>query len=162
MMTIKSQERLLDFSRSISYLCSHKDFTYPYWSGCWQHRYCITKVGHWRKDVLEVHAPFCCNFFLQKIFPRLTSLFFNLYLHLKTLEKCFFLRRRVIHRDIIFRDRTYLVFCFIGCVVKFQAREAKNWPRSASSNPGNRACVLVLFLFFLFLPLLAFFLLYLY
>ena len=27
-------------------------------------------------------------------------------------------------RDIIFRDRTYLVFCFLGFLVKFQVREA--------------------------------------
>ena len=27
--------------------------------------------------------------------------------------------------NVIFRDRTYLVFCFLGCVVKFQAREAE-------------------------------------
>ena len=28
-------------------------------------------------------------------------------------------------RDIIFRDETDLVFCFLGCVVKFPSREAK-------------------------------------
>ena len=58
--------------------------------------------------------------------------------------------------DIIFRDQTCLVFCFLGCVVKFQAREANSWPRSASSNPGSRVCVLFVslsfFLSFLFLP----------
>ena len=32
----------------------------------------VTKVGHWRKDVLEDHAPFCFTF-LQKMFARLTS-----------------------------------------------------------------------------------------
>ena len=50
--------------------------------------------------------------------------------------------------DIIFRDRTCLVFCFLGCVVKFQAREANSWPRSASSNPGNRVCGIFVFLSF--------------
>ena len=55
---------------------------------------------------------------------------------------------RVFDRDIIFRDRTYLEFCFLGCVVKFQASEANSWRRSASSNPGNRVCVLFLFLSF--------------
>ena len=50
--------------------------------------------------------------------------------------------------DVIFRDRTCLVFCFLGCVGKFQAREANSWPTSASSNPGNRVCVLFVFLFF--------------
>ena len=67
--------------------------------------------------------------------------------------------------DIIFRDRTCLVFCFLGCVVKFQAREANSWPRSASSNPGNLvscAFCLPFFLFFFFsFLLLAFFLLHL-
>ena len=59
-------------------------------------------------------------------------------------------------RDIIFRDRWYLVFRFLGCVVKFQAREANNsWRRSTSSNPCKWVCVLFLFhsfLFFFFLP----------
>ena len=55
-------------------------------------------------------------------------------------------------RDIIFRDRRYLVFCFLGCVVKFQAREAYNnsWRRSTSSNPCKWVCVLFLFHSFLF------------
>ena len=39
-------------------------------------QYYMTKVGHWRKDVSEGHTLFCFNFFLQKIFARLTSLFF--------------------------------------------------------------------------------------
>ena len=58
----------------------------------------------------------------------------------------------------------YLVFCFLGCVVKFQASEANSWRRSASSNPGNRVCVLFLFLSFLYFSflLLAFFLLQFY
>ena len=72
---------------------------------------------------------------------------------------------RVFDRDIIFWDRTYLVFCFLGCVVKpFQASEANSWRRSGSSNPGNRVCVLFLFLSFFFFSFLlfAFFLLHLY
>ena len=68
---------------------------------------------------------------------------------------------RVIVPGIIFRDRTCLVFCFLGCVVKFQAREANSWPRSARSNRGNRVCVLFVFLssflFLFFFLLLAFF-----
>ena len=40
-------------------------------------------------------------------------------------------------RDIIFRDEMDLVFCFLGCVVTFPAREANSWPRRASSNLGN-------------------------
>ena len=58
-------------------------------------------------------------------------------------------------RDIIFIDRRYLVFCFLGCVVKFQAREANSRRRGTSSNPCNWVCVLFLFLsflFFFFLP----------
>ena len=52
----------------------------------------------------------------------------------------------MIDRDIILRDRTYLAFLFFGCVVKFQAREANSWGRRASLNPGNRVCVLFLYL----------------
>ena len=53
-------------------------------------------------------------------------LFFLSYLHFKPCEKCFFFQTvgRLIVRDIIFRYRTCLVFCFLGCVVKFQTREA--------------------------------------
>ena len=55
---------------------------------------------------------------------------FYLYLNLKPLEKCFFFRLQwvtgVRDRDIIFRDQTGLVFCFLGCVVKFLAREANS------------------------------------
>ena len=40
-------------------------------------------------------------------------------------------------RDIIFRDETDLVFCFLSCLVKFPALEANSWQRRASSNPGN-------------------------
>ena len=40
-------------------------------------------------------------------------------------------------RDIIFRDQMYLVFCFLGCVVKFPAREVNSWWRSAFPKPGN-------------------------
>ena len=48
-------------------------------------------------------------------------------------------------RDIIFRDETDLVFCFLGCVVTFPVREANSWRR--------RAVECVFFsLFFPFLP----------
>ena len=40
-------------------------------------------------------------------------------------------------RDMIFRDETDLVFCFLSCLVKFPALEANRWQRRASSNPGN-------------------------
>ena len=51
---------------------------------------------------------------------------------------------------LTFGDRTYLMFCFLGCVVEFQASEANGWRRSESSNPGNRVCVLFSLSFFLF------------
>ena len=56
----------------------------------------------------------------------------------------------MIDRDIILRDRTYLAFLFLGCVVKFQAREANSWGRSASLNSGNRVRVLFFFSVFSF------------
>ena len=40
-------------------------------------------------------------------------------------------------RDIIFRDETDVVFCFLGWVVTFPAREANSWRRRASVNPGS-------------------------
>ena len=50
-------------------------------------------------------------------------------------------------RDIIFRDETDLVFCFLGCVVTFPARESNSWRRRASSHPGNWVCVFFSFFF---------------
>ena len=56
----KSQERLLDheFSRSISFLFSHKDSSQRLMWALMMYRYYITKVRHW-KDVLEGHTLFC-------------------------------------------------------------------------------------------------------
>ena len=91
-----SQEGLLDFSRSISFFFFGRPqrFYLPLLlisRAGWRYGYYISKVGHWRKDGLEGHAPFCFTFFLQKIFARLNSLFLNLvYLHLKPREKYFF------------------------------------------------------------------------
>ena len=88
-----SQEGLLDFSRSISFFGRPQRFYLPLLlisRAGWRHWYYITKVGHWRKDGLEGHAPFCFPFFLQKIFVRLISLFYLVYLHLKPREKYFF------------------------------------------------------------------------
>ena len=51
-------------------------------------------------------------------------------------------------RDIIFRDEKDLVFCLLGCVVKFPARKANSWRRRASSNSGNLECVSFFFFFF--------------
>ena len=52
---------------------------------------------------------------------------FYLYLYLKPHEKCFFSDGGLRDRDIIFRDETDLVFCFLGCVITFSAREANSW-----------------------------------
>ena len=133
----KSQERLLDFIRSISLLLSHKDqFYLPLLVGLLAAPIIyITKVGHWRKDVLEGHD------IKVKIFADINETTWKVFLF-KTVG-------RVFDRDIIFRDRIYLEFSFLGYVVKLQ------------SNLGNRVCVLFLLLFFFFL-LLAFFLLHLY
>ena len=59
---------------------------------------------------------------------RLTPLFFTLICIWNRARSVSFKTTvgRVIDRDIIFRDRTYLVFFFLGCVVKFQAREANS------------------------------------
>ena len=92
---------------------------------------------------------FCFNFLLQKIFARLTLIFFSLFSS-ETVREVFLFQTvgRVIVPDIIFRDRTCLVFWCLGYLVKFQAREANSWPRSASLNPGNRVCLLFVFLSF--------------
>ena len=126
--------------------------TFISWAG-WQHRFYITKIGNGRKDRLEGYAPFCFNFFfLQTIFAQLTPLFY-LYLHLKPiLRSVSFSDTGSLDRDIIFRDRTYRVFCFLGWVVKFRAREANSRWRSASSNPD----LAIEFVFF-FTFLLSFF-----
>ena len=47
-------------------------------------------------------------------------------------------------RDI---DEMDLVFCFLGCMVKFLARDANSWRRKASLNPGNGVCVFFSFFF---------------
>ena len=90
-------------------------------------------------------GPFYFNFFLQRLFARLTKQFpFTL----KPREKCFFSDGGLRDHDIIFRDEKDLVFCFLGCVVKFPTRlTANSWRRKARSNPGNWVCI-----FFSFFP----------
>ena len=110
----------------------------------------MTKVGHSRKHVLEGHAPFCFMFFLQKIFARLTSLFFTFI--------CIWNRVRSVFSDgwsrdrDIFRDRTYLVFCFRGWVVKFRGSEANCWRRRSENREFEfwQWCFFSFFLFFSF------------
>ena len=91
----KSQEGLLDFSRSIWFFCTATKIVLVFISrAAWQHQYYITKVGHWRKDVWEGHALFCFNFFLQKIFVRLTLLLLPSFAF-ETVRERFFFRRWV-------------------------------------------------------------------
>ena len=88
-----------------------------YYSGCWQHRYYITKVGHWRKVVLKGRDWYQG----QNIFT-INVTFLPILDHINETEWKLFLFKtvgRVFDRDITFRDRAYLVFCFLGCVVKF-------------------------------------------
>ena len=80
---------------------------------------------------------------------------FYLYLNLKPLEKGLrsvsFSDSGLRDPDIMFRDETGLVFCFLGWVVKFLARDANSWRRKASLNPGNGVCVTFFSFFFPFL-----------
>ena len=112
------------------------------------------------KMIWKVTLSSALYFFLQKICARLTSLsvfFFVILFSFETVWEVFLSQTvgRVIVPDIIFRDRTCLVFCFHGCVVKFQAREAikqlakkcelKSWQSSLCAF-----CLSFLFSFFLF------------
>ena len=119
----------------------------------WQHRYYSTKVGHWRTDVLEGHTPFyLINFFLQKMFARLTLQFpFTNICICNRVRTVSFSDGGLRDRDIYSEMKTNLVFCFLSCLVKFPAREANSWRRSPSSNPGSWVC-----LFFFFSPFLPF------
>ena len=80
----------------------------------WQRRYYSTKVGQWRKDVLEGNAPFyLTNFFLQKMFARLTLQFPFTYIcicnHVRSVS---FSDHGLRDRGIIFRDEkgSYILF----------------------------------------------------
>ena len=105
----------------------------------WQLRYYSTKVGLWRKDFLEGHAFFYFNFFCER------WLHDSVTLQIPCTYICICNRVRSVpfsdgglrDRDIIFKDETDLVFCFLSCLVKFPALEANSWQRRASSNPGN-------------------------
>ena len=88
-------------------------------------------------------APFYFNFFSAKDICTINFTFFTFIYIWNHVRSVFFISDGGSRdRDIIFRDRRYLVFCFLGCVVKFQAREAYNnsWRRSTSSNPCNWVC----------------------
>ena len=171
----KSQERLLDheFSRSISFLFSHKDSSQRLMWALMMYRHYITKVRH-RKDVLEGHTLFCLILFyfifLQKMFARLTSLFLS-YLHLKPYEKCFFFRRWVAWLFLIKYSKIERVLYFAFLAAWWSFRHAK--PTAAVDREAQArilaiefvsVCSFFLsFLFFFFsFQRLVFFLLYLY
>ena len=117
----------------------------------WQHRYYSKKVGHWRNGVLGGHAPSHFNFFLQKMFARLTLQFPSTYICIcNRVRSVSFSDGEIRDRDMIFRDETDLAFCFLSCLVNIPALEANSWQRRASSNAGNWVCLL--FFFFPFLP----------
>ena len=96
--------------------------------------------------------------FSAKMFARLTLQFLFTYICIcNRVRGVSFSNGGLRDCDIIFRDETDLahVFCFFSCLVKFPAREANNWRRRASPNPGNWVCVL--FSFFPHRTALAFF-----
>ena len=118
-----------------------------------QHRCYSTKVGHWRKGCSGRSRSLLLQFFLQKMFARLTLQFPSAYICIcNNVRSVSFSNGGLSDRDIIFRDETDLVFCFLSCWVKFPALEANSWRRRASWNPGNWVCV-----FFSLPPFLAFF-----
>ena len=118
-----------------------------------QHRCYSTKVGHWRKGCSGRSRSLLLQFFLQKMFARLTLQFPSAYICIcNNVRSVSFSNGELRDRDIIFRDETDLVFCFLSCWVKFPALEANSWRRRASSNPGSWVCV-----FFSLPPFLAFF-----
>ena len=109
-----------------------------------QHRCYSTKVGHWRKGCSGRSRSVLLQFFLQKMFARLALQFPSAYIcicnHVRSVS---FSNGGLRYRDIIFRDETDLVFCFLSCWVKFPALEANSWRRRGSSNPSNWVCVFV-------------------
>ena len=107
----------------------------------------LTKRMFWK-----VTLPSPSIFSTKDVCPISFTVSFCLYLYLQPREKCFFFKRWVTWLDIIFRDETDLVICFLSCWVKFPALEANSWRRRASLNPGNWVCV-----FFSLPPFLAFF-----
>ena len=101
-------------------------------------------------------APFYFNFFFSaKDICTINFTFFFTFIHIwNNVRKVSFSDGGSCDRDIIFRDRRYLAFCFLGCVVKFQAREAR-----ARILAIEFVCFFSFFLFFSFFSflLLAFF-----
>ena len=74
--------------------------------------------------------------FSAKMFARLTLQFLFTYICIcNRVRSVSFSNGGLRDRDIIFRDKTDLVFCFFSCLVRFPAREANSWRRRASPNP---------------------------
>ena len=80
-----------------------------------------------RNDVLEGHAPFHLNFFCKRCsqFPSTYICICN------RVRSVSFSDGEFRDHDIIFRDETDLVFCFLSCLVKFPALEANSWQTRA-------------------------------
>ena len=70
----------------------------------WQHRYHMTKVVHWRKDVLEGHTPFYFNFFCKRCLhdqrDNWVCVFFS-FLSLPTVLAFFTIKRTHSHKEAI-------------------------------------------------------------
>ena len=78
----------------------------------------------------KVTLPSTLMFSAKEVWTIILTASFYLYLYLKAREKCFFSDGGLRDRDIIFRDEKDLVFCFLGRMVTFPAREANSWRRS--------------------------------
>ena len=132
-LDVRSQSKSNEGSLSISLYRTATRILLAFISrAAWQRRYNSRKVGHWRKDILEGQAPFyfiIIIFFAKDVCTINFSLTvsFSLYLNLKPREKCFFFRRWVTWSWHNFQRSNGS--CFLGCVVKFPAREANSWRR---------------------------------
>ena len=104
---------------------------------------------------VALSSDFCFNFFLQKIFARLTSLFYLIFIWNRV--------RSVSFSDGGSRDCSWhniqrsnvSCICFLGCVVKFQAREAIKQlakKRELESWQSSLCAFCLSFFLFLFLP----------
>ena len=95
----------------------------------------ITKVGYWRKDVLEGHTPCALIYSAKDVCAINFTGSVYLYLYLKRLRSVSVFRRWV----------TWL-WHFRDPFPARDWRKANSWQRSVSSNPGNWMCGLILFL----------------
>ena len=92
-MTIKKPRRLI-FEPISLFRTATKILLAFISRAAWHHPCYSTKVGHWRKDVLEGHAPFYYLIFSAKDVCSINfTVSFYLYLYLQPREKCFFFRQ---------------------------------------------------------------------